>query len=301
MAIVGGLAALLAVAGGAGPVEAVSSSVNVQPPKKLSADEWRAVSLAASRVLKHVDQASAALHEKKNDAALANVAKGLTLVQIIDKIVPASTVKTEIKVDDLTYQDEDRVKPVFVPIYSESDLVDIVSPVAVQQQKKAPTSPAKAASPRGVEVPEVTYAGFDYSSIKLNVRLATSDLRLAQDLIKQGDTKGATAALQEIQRDGVIFEFSTVDLPLARAMENLRLADLEMKTNQPIAAKDALVAASDALKQYEKLTGESRVKEVQTLEKEIDETAKHIEQHKPEAFSKKISDWWSTALHWLSK
>ena len=297
-----GLALLLPLAGEVRADEVVSSSVNLQPaPKKLSAEEWRTVSLAASRILKHVDQASTALAEKKKDIALANIAKGLTLTQIIDKIVPDSTVKTEIKAGGFTYQDEDHVKPTFVPIYREYDMVDIISPVTVQQQKKASSSAGKTASPKSVEVPDVTYSGFDYSGIKLNVRLAKNDLLRAQDLIKQGDTKGATGELQQIQQDGVIFEFSSIDLPLARAMDNLRLAESELKNNRPAAAKEALTQASDALKLYEKQVGESRSKEVQQLQTAIDEWAKNITQHNQETFSKEISEWWSKALNWFSK
>lgn len=300
MAIGVGLATLLAMTGSALADGSVSSSSILQPPpKKLSADEWRAVSLASGRILRHADQAAAALSEKKNDVALANIAKGLTLVQIVDKIVPVSTVKTEIKAGDLSYRDVDQVKPTFVPIFREYDGVDIVSPVAAQQQKAAAGAATKPTVSKGVEVPEVTYAGFDYSGVKLNVRLARTDLLQAQDLIKRGDTKAATAALQDIQRDGVIFEFSSFDLPLARTMDNLRLAESELRNKQPVAAKGALMAASDSLKQYEKIAGESRSGEVQQLQKEIDDAMKNLAQADQGDAPKKIQQWWSTVLGWL--
>jgi hypothetical protein len=277
--------------------DAISSSVNVSPPpKKLSGDEWRALSVASSRILKHTDQAMTALADKKNDEALTNIGQGLKLVQIIDAALPASTVTTEIKSGGLSYQDNDHVKLTFVPIYREYDTVDIVSLVTAQKQAKGSTT----ASTKVTAVPEVTYAGFDYTGVKLDLRVAKRDLQASEELIKQGDTKAATAALQDILATGVIFEFSAVDQPLARAMDNLRLAESEFKANHPDQAKVALAGASDALKKYEQLTGDSRSKEVAKVNKEIDEVTKNLAQQKPETFSQRISDWWNRCLSWFN-
>ena len=235
------------------------------------------------------------LADKKSDVAQTNIAQGLKLVQIIDAAMPATTVTTEIKCGALSYKDNDYVKPTFVPIYREYDEMDIISMVTAQKQVRG----GKAASAKETLVPEVTYAGFDYTGVKLDMRLAKRDLQAAEDLIKQNDTKGATAALQDILATGVIFEFSTVDQPLVRAMDNLRLAESELKANHPDQAKVALAGASDALKNYEKLTGDSLSKDVMKLHTEIDETAKDLAHQKPETFSQKISDWWSRCHHWL--
>ncbi|MGA2498641.1 MAG: hypothetical protein ABSH20_12920 [Tepidisphaeraceae bacterium] len=87
----------------------------------------------------------------------------------------------------------------------------------------------------------------------------------------------------------MIFEFSTVAQPLVRAMDNLRLAESELKANHPDQAKAALAGASDALKSYEKLAGASRSKEVATLNTEIEDLAKDMAKNpvpqKPEVFS----------------
>jgi hypothetical protein len=289
---------LLCLTGLARAEDVITSKVHVTPPKKqFSGDEWRAISLSANRVLKHVDKALDALADKKNDVASANIEKGLTLVKILNGVLPGSKVKTEIKGAGITYKDVDDIKPAFVPIYREYDLVDVVSPVKAAKQAAGKTTTPSASK----TAPEYTYAGFDYTGIKLNVRLAKRDLLLAQDLIKQGDTKGATAALQDIQNAGVIFEFSTLDEPLVRAMDNLRLAEAELKNNRPEQAKIALRGAVDALKNYEKHSGASRVKEVQKLHQEIDKVAKNLAQHKSESFSKKVSEWWSKCLSWFSK
>lgn len=285
---------------GAQAADTITSKVDVTPPtKQLSGDEWRAISLSAGRILMHVDQALDALAEKKNDVASANIDKGLTLVKIVDGILPPTIVKTEIKGAGVTYQDEDSITPTFVPIYREYDQVDVISPVTAQKQQAAAAKGATVA-PKSPGAPEYAYAGLDYTGIKFNLRLANRDLLLAQDFVKQGDAKSATAALQDIEAAGVIFEFSAMREPLVRAMDNLRLAEAELKAKHPDQAKAALSAAVDALKNYGKLAGESRSKEVAELNKEVDDVAKNIAGQNTESFSKKVSGWWDKCLSWFS-
>jgi len=278
----------------------ITSKVDVTPPTKhLSGNEWRSISLSASRVLKHVDQALDALADKKSNVASTNIEKGLTLVKLVHGVLPATTVKTEISGAGLTYSDVDQFQPAFVPIFREYDAVDVVSPIT--EQKQAVTSSKSAgsrdAAPR--TAPEVTYAGADYSAIKLDLRLARRDLLAAQDAIKSGDTPAAQLALRDIQSRGVIFEFSDTRQPLARAMDNLRLAESELKNNHPDKARVALDGAKDALKNYEQLVGNSRAKNVQKMQKEIDDVSKNLPQQKSESFSQKISEWWNKCLEWF--
>jgi hypothetical protein len=275
----------------------ITSKVDVTPPTtQLSSDEWRAVSLSAGRILMHASQALDALADKRNDEAAANIDKGLTLVKILEGILPPTIVKTEIAGAGQTYQDQDSVKLTFVPIYREYDQVDVITPVIAQKQQAATTPPAKSGT-----APQFTYTGLDYTGIKLNLPLAKRDLLLAQDFVKQGNVMAATAALQDILVTGVIFEFSTMREPLVRAMDNLRLAESELKNKHPEQAKAALVGAQDALKNYGKLAGDSRSKEVAELNKEVDEVAKKLSAEKEESFSTKISHWWDKILNWYNK
>ena len=271
----------------------ISSSVNVTPsPTNLTGDEWRSLSLAGSRILKHTDQALTALADKKNDEALANIGQGLKLVKIIDATLPVSTVTTDIKGGKVDYTDADSVKPSFVPIYREYDTVDVLSPVTAQKQAKAGTSASA--------VTEVAYAGFDYTGVKLDLKLAKRDLQSAEDLIKKGDTRAATTTLQDILTTGVIFQFSSMDEPLVRAMDNLRLAQSEFIASHPDRAKIALAGASDALKNYEKMTGDSRSKEAASLASEIDRMTKDIDQENPGTFAAKVGGWWDRCRNWVS-
>ena len=72
-----------------------------------------------------------------------------------------------------------------------------------------------------------------------------------------------------------------------------------MKANRPDQAKAALTGAEDALKNYGKLMGESRSKEVTELNKDVAEVAKNINSEKDETFSKKISSWWDKCESWF--
>jgi YfdX protein len=297
--LVTGLATLAGLVGTARGADPITSTVDVTPPtQQLTGDEWRSISLSAGRVLRHVDQALDALAEQKKDVASANIGKGLMLIKIVDDTLPPTLVKTEVKGDGLTYQDEDSIKPAFVPIYREYDNVDVVSSVTAEKQLAGAAQPASPAT-RSADAPEYTYAGFDYTGIKLNLRLAKRDLLLAQKLVEQGDTKGAAAALHYIQAAGVIFEFSSEREPLVRAMDNLRLAETELKANRPDQAKTALTGAEDALRNYGKLAGESRSKEVTELNKDVAEVARNIANEKEESFSKKISSWWDKCELWF--
>jgi translation initiation factor 2B subunit (eIF-2B alpha/beta/delta family) len=87
-------------------------------------------------------------------------------------------------------------------------------------------------------------------------------------------------------------------MPLARAMDNLRLAESELKNNHPDQAKAALGAATDALKNYETVTG---AKDVKQLQEQINEVANNIGRYNPESFSKKVSEWWGKVVDWLDK
>ena len=298
LSLIGAMLSLITT--GARAADAITSKVDVVPPtNQLTGDDWRGISLSANRVLKHIDSALDGLADKKTDVASANIEKGLTLIKIIDGVLPATTVKTDISGAGITYEDEDQIKPSFVPIYREYDSVDVVSPVAEQKQSKtgAKNAPAAAAKPK--TAPEVAYAGGDYSSIKLDIRLARRDLLAAQDLITKGDTAAATLALQDIQANGVIFEFSATRMPLVRAMDNLRLAESELNNKHPDQAKAALGAAKDALKNYEAVAGNSRTSEVQKLQKEIDAASNSLTKETPESFSTKISGWWNKCREWF--
>lgn len=280
----------------------ITAKTEIHPVAKLTDEESRAISIAAGRVLKHTAQAMEALGDEKKDEALKHIDKGLTLLSIIENAVPHHKVKTEIMSGDITYEDEDEVSQRLVPIFDELDDIEIINTV-VQAKKRNKKSEKKGAV---TDLPVVTFAGIDYTTVKLNTYLAGNMLERAKKNISNDKIRDSISDLRTIQVNGVIFEFDEVDLPLERAADNLKLAELELKhKDRREEARAALDAASDALGEYEKVTGDHRSNEVRSLNKEIDKLSKTISSKmsmtdKEKAVSK-ISDWWDRVVKWFKK
>lgn len=293
----------------------ITSSVDVSPStKKLTTEEQRHVSFAAGRILKHVAQARDAIKAKKTDDAKAHVDKGLTLVGIINSVLPHYTVKTEIKSGDLVYSDDDDVTPHWVTVFDELEHRDVIGPLASAKQEAAAKDAAatkdagKSGSDKAAtETPlVVSHADIDYSALRLNVRLADSVLHQAKKNLDAGRTELADADLLVLQTTGVVFEYDEIDLPLEEAADNLKLAEAEMKAGRYEAAKAALHLAIDELKTYEKTVGETHAKEVKALHQEIDKLTKELATGKPTAEAQKkhtstISGWWDKVTGWFKK
>ena len=294
-----GLASAMLFAIDAQAADAINSKVEASKASThFTPGDWRTISLSASHLLMNVDDALDALAEKKNDVAAANIEKGITLTKILYGVLPATTVKTEITGAGITYQDSYEVKQRFVPIYSEFDLSDAISPVHVQ---KTPATKSNGANVKQKSTSEVSSEIFDYTDVKLNLRLARRDLLSAQDLLKSGDVAAVKLLLQDIQANGVIFEFSVEHVPLALTMADLRLAESEMRDNRLEQAKAALNAASDSLKTYETSVGNNVSKDVKKLREDIDDATKNLAQYNPDTFAVKITNWWGKCVEWLEK
>jgi hypothetical protein len=106
-------------------------------------------------------------------------------------------------------------------------------------------------------------------------------------------------ALRSIQT-GVVFELDAVNLPLARAADNLKLAEYEMSEGQSDQAEASLEAARDALKEYEQIAGATHSKQAQKLHKEIDQLTKTMQEN-PEHAKATISGWWDRVVDWFHR
>jgi hypothetical protein len=131
-------------------------------------------------------------------------------------------------------------------------------------------------------------------------------LESAKDALYDGKNENADDALLVLQTHGVTFSTFSVELPLVEAADNLKLAQLQARDGMHAEALTTLKLASDDLKKYEGLTGESRAKEVRKLHQEIDKLTKSLEAKKDlkrelEKAEGQISSWWETAVRWLKK
>ncbi len=143
-----------------------------------------------------------------------------------------------------------------------------------------------------------------HSSMKLNVALAGDALALAKSELDSDKPEAADAALAVLQSEGVIFEFDEIELPLLEAADNLKLAELELGEGKGAAARATLKLASDDLKRYEQITGESRAKEVRDLHHKIDKLIESLgaENHpggELEKAKKEIGSYWKHVVKWF--
>jgi hypothetical protein len=129
--------------------------------------------------------------------------------------------------------------------------------------------------------------------------MAKSGLRLAAQALKDGDTDRADAALGTVL-GAVIFRYDVADVPLVQAADNLKVAEFELQQGDQGAVQAALSAATDALKQYERVAGDSRSREVKKLHTEIDDVAKDLARNQDKA-KESIAHWWDRVVGWFHK
>ena len=286
------------------PAPRISSKVDVAPAGKLTAEESREVAFAAGRILKHVDQARFAIADKKKEEALQHVSKAIKLTQIIDNVLPHYKLKTEIKSGDYVYQEEEDVTSRYITLYEELDRFELVAPVMKAKKEAKQKQDAE-----GAVAPVVAQDTLEYTAIRLDYQLTKQMLNLAKEKLGSEDHKDhlqAGAALFAIQTEGVLFEYDAVDLPLAQAADNLKLAEDEMNLGRHDAAKVALRAAADELHRYESTVGANRGKDVKQLQDEINKMTAALDKGKPSSGDTKkhaaaISRMWQRVTNWFKK
>jgi len=264
----------------------VVSKIDVKyPDRTLTRAEQDAISLSASRILKHVDAARTAILNEDKELAQTNIGKAQKLVRIIDETEPAVEVKTEIQAGRESYTDKDRVKPAWVTLSDEVSLVDLVTPVVSAKadsqgnhQQATPSGQVQASENHGTAAaPEVAFSGIEYSAVQFNLNLARDRLQRASVALKDGQLDEADADLATIQADGVLFSSASADLPLRRASENLSRAHWEFNHGNDKLTKTLLSAASDALKEHVAMMGDKDSKDVKDVQKQIAELSKTLD------------------------
>ncbi len=117
---------------------AISSTVTINSSTKTITDsEWYSLSYSANCLIKHIDEARMAIDLKDKEGALAQLDKGMTLVNIIKTVLPTAQVSTDIKAGEYVYHDEDYVNIVLIPVYNEIIRYDILRPVIEAKIKSA--------------------------------------------------------------------------------------------------------------------------------------------------------------------
>jgi len=278
----------------------IIAETNIQPVATLSEQESQAISLAAGRVLLHTDNARIAIAEENKETALREIGQGLTLVKVIESTIPKYKVTTTIKTGDVTYTDEEEVNKRFVQIFNEQYIQDVIAPVVQAKKNNLKHHGHKDGHSPAIE----DYSVWSQSSMKLNIVMASDALTLARDELKKDHFDNADVALALLQAEGVVFEYSVMELPLTEAADDLKLAQLEISEGKAGQAQATLKRASDSLKKYESISGESRAKEVRKLHKQIDKLARSLAKgdHSESALKKagkEIASYWERVVKWF--
>jgi len=288
----------------AGEKHGITSSTNVKALSTLTNKENQAVSLAASRVLYHTEQAQLAVVNKKKGEALKQINQGIKLIRIIKSAVPKYKVTTHIKSAGLNYKSSEDVTQRYVTVFNSSYIEDVVTPVIQAKRSKIFHHHHKSSSR-----PEEDFSMSHRTTATLDTLLAGRMLNIAKTDVKANKMANADKALTEIQTDGVVLNSVTVPLPLADASDNLYLAQSEMSRKHYRNAYVTLKEASRDLKAYEKISGNIHSKEAGRLIRKIDGLTSKIDAHKNKKNIKSIMEnskgditsWWREVKGWFKK
>jgi hypothetical protein len=255
--------------------ERITSDVRILPKGKLTNKEKRAVSLAAGRILMHVQQARVAIRHKDERTALGHVEKALILAKIIENAIPAYQVSSSIKSGDLLYTSNQQVQQLIVPIYAELDETASVAFPLKRAKRESALQSSESGSPVGD-------SQLQYTSILLDVGEAKHALQEALEALKRDEVQPADRALFSIQED-VSVEFDELDVPLVKARAHLQDAARRVALREYAEAREALRKAASAVETYTAQTSEGVAGRTGSLADEITNLAAKLDERKEKA------------------
>ncbi len=271
----------------------IISNVDAKPETTLTAQEEQGLSIAAGKLLNHVDHARNDLKVKNIIGAKHEVDKALTLGNIIKTAMPSYLVTTKLAAGQYKYEDQSKVQPLLVTLHDELNVETVMGPVRAAKREAA----KKFAGETGQVVQDVK---LHESRALLDVGLALSGLEQARKYLLENKSSSADNALSIIQT-GVVTEYVVSDLPLERVQANLVLARQAIKDNKFDQAKLALQVAQDSLQEYEKTVGSNRARESSQLRAEIQSLSASMQQANAKASQEKLTNWWNTVTHWFKQ
>jgi cellobiose-specific phosphotransferase system component IIA len=265
--------------------ETITSDIKIAPKKKLTDNEFRALSEAAGRILTHVHLARRDIRKKDLDAAKGHVEKSLTLVKIIENSAPTYEVVAKIKSGDITYEDKRVVEQLVVPIFAELDQTEYV----LQPIKQAKKESAAQATAKNSSVP--VDMDFVFTKASLDVGETKLDLLKAAQALEAKDAEAANQSLADIQNRLVIFEYDEWDAPVVRARSYVWEALKSIENKEWSGAKNYVTEASEAIKSLTERGGKEVSEKVKVLSEQMSALTKKIDEKKDSAKTDIISIW----------
>jgi hypothetical protein len=202
----------------------INETVTITPARTITPQEESAISSAANRVLRHVAQARADIHNDDADAAKASLKKVDTLLNIIEAALPTAAVKDRIWVakKHLEYEDSEEVLPEMVPIYSSLDeLVDLIPVETAKHHIDKARQHLKSNDKRkAAKELEAADASLVYTEIDLPLSFTRDQVAAATSALDSGDMDAADTALKSMENSVVIIS-AGVDEPYTAAQSSV--------------------------------------------------------------------------------
>jgi ribosomal protein S20 len=198
----------------------IQEKVSVTPEKTISPSEEAIISAAGVKVLRHIAQARAEIHNKDVEAAHTELGQADKLLDIIQQALPTTSIKDRIWVarKHLEYEDTQEVLPDLIPIYSSLDeLTDVVPVKAARAQLDQAKAKLEAGDKaKAKQALEETDAALQYTEIDLPLRSTRRLVAQATADLSEKKLDEADKSLKSAE-DAVVFISVGVQQPLFAA------------------------------------------------------------------------------------
>jgi hypothetical protein len=266
------------------------TTVDRKTEGELSAEDFRQVSLLASRVVMHMSDAAKHLLDEKTKDCQADLSNALTLIGVIRDMLPTTTVTTV--VEDASgkevYRHVDRVQEDRIPLHEELIAVNVLEPITEAKQEAA-------------ELAGVRLADADvlHTSVLLELDYMERKLNRALKLIEKAEgIEDALVQLRLAQTDGVSYVVNRKDNPLVDAQMALQFAERMVEQGRDRAAQANLQLAKNQLELYRGLIGKAENEAVRKLQDEISKLQTEIGR---EDAAKTIRGFWDQVTGWFGR
>ena len=261
----------------------IEERVTVMPGRIMSSSEEQDISSAALKVLRHIAEARADIHEQDTNRAVAELRLSESLIDTIKAALPTVKVKdlVWVAIKHLSYEDTMTVKQDLPPIYAALDEIrDLVPAEKVREHLNRAKEQLEQGNKEGAKKEFVLAdESLLYSEIDLPLAYTERHISTALVLLAKNDALRAEASLKKAE-DGVKFISVNIYSPVSQARRSLWQAAKDYVSGDLAAAKrdlkEARVLLESAVKSgavKERAEAEKIMKDIETIQREVDKGA----------------------------
>jgi len=203
--------------------DSVEERITVIPGRTITPWEESTISSVALKVLRHIAQARADIHEKDPLYAQKELKQAQTLIEIIKTRVPTEKIKDRIRVakKHLSYENTETVMQDLIPIYASLDDIEEFAPMDktkehIDKAKKHLENGNKQSADDELNLADEAVV---FTEIDLPLSDTERHVTEAQMFLTKKESKKADAALKSAE-DGVQFLSMLDSLPVLQAKKS---------------------------------------------------------------------------------